>query len=133
MAAPLHIVKRRARLTREIGLTHYTYRSDREPAIRIRLTSAASEAGIPEARIDDVSQPIEDQVDGAAVPHKSAPSESASNGAIQRAVQTVEDQLRTMQVALEHRLGSRVPLGDPIMRWMVEHAGMLLAHQNVSP
>ena len=38
------VVKRLSRLTREIGLTHYTYRSDREPAIRSILRDAALDA-----------------------------------------------------------------------------------------
>ena len=42
------VVKRLGRLIREIGLTHYTYKSDREPAIRSLLRAAALDAGIPE-------------------------------------------------------------------------------------
>ena len=96
-------VKKLARLIREIGLTHYTYRSVKEPAIRSLLRAAAIEAGIPEDRIKDV-RVITGDAQGAAVPEESAPGESASNGAAERAVQMVEDQLRTMKLALEHRL-----------------------------
>ena len=51
------IVKRLGKLIKEIGLTHYTYRSDREPAIRALLRAAALDAGIPEDRIEDLSEP----------------------------------------------------------------------------
>ena len=45
----------------------------------------------------------------------------------------VEDQLRTMKIALEDRLAVKIPLEHPLTRWMVEHAAMLLTHYHVSP
>ena len=48
------VVKRLGRLLRECGLTHYTYRSDREASLRSMLWAAAVEAGIPKDRVQDV-------------------------------------------------------------------------------
>ena len=126
----LIIVKRLARLVRDIGLTHYTYRSDRKPAIRALLLAAALEAGIPDDRIEDLSEPI---VECVAVPGGSHPGESASNGAAGRAIQMVEDQLRTMKLALEHRLEAKIPCHHPLIRWMIEHASMLVTNYRRSP
>ena len=73
------VVKRLGRLFRECGLTHYTYRSDREAALRSALWAAAIEDGIPTDRITDVSNthdPDDDDntgVVGVAVPEESAP------------------------------------------------------------
>ena len=68
----------------------------------------------------------------AAVPEESAPGESQSNGAAERAIQSIEDQLRTMKHALETRLGAKIPCSHPIMRWMLEHAATLLTNYHVS-
>ena len=72
----LDIVKRLGRLIRECGLTHYTYRSDREAALRAALRAAALEAGIAEDKVEDKSNlpdPEDSDVDGVAVPEESAP------------------------------------------------------------
>ena len=129
------VVKRLSRLVRELGLTHYTYRSDRELALRNLLRAAALEAGIPDANIEDLSvdvpaapAPLDQPVQGAAVPEESAPGESQSNGAAERAVQLVEDQVRTLKLALEHQIGVKVPMEHPIMMWLIEHAAMTLTN-----
>ena len=87
------IVKRLGRLIREIGLTHYTYRSDREISLRSALRAAAIEAGIPEELVKDVNNTVdpgdsegETDIAGAAVPEESAPGESQSNSSAERAV-----------------------------------------------
>jgi hypothetical protein len=52
--------------------------------------------------------------------------ESEANGAVERAIQTWEGQVRTMKDALEHRLCCTIPPDHPIMTWMVEYAASLL-------
>ena len=56
------------------------------------------------------------------VPELSAVGASASNGRAERAVQAVEDLVRTLKAALESRLEWRIPCEHPVVRWMVEHA-----------
>ena len=116
------LVQRIARWTKEIGLLHYTYRSDREIALRALLRQASIMAGIPEDQIAEDNDPdsdVEDMDIRAAVPEESAPGESQSNGAAERAVRSLEDQIRTMKLALEARLSCQIPTDHIIMRWLV--------------
>ena len=55
------------------------------------------------------------------VPEFSAVGESASNGRAERAVQMVEDQLRVGKLALEGRIGAKIPSSHPVIRWMIKH------------
>ena len=55
------------------------------------------------------------------VPEFSAVGESASNGRAERAVQMVEDQLRVGKLALEGRIGAKIPSNHIVIRWMIEH------------
>ena len=77
------IVKRLGRLIKECGLTHYTYRSDREAALRAVLRSAALDAGIPADKVEDLSNTKNpddaEPITGVAVPEESSPGESKSN------------------------------------------------------
>ena len=56
------------------------------------------------------------------VPEASSVGESQSNGLAEKAVQQLEDILRTYKSALETRIGARIESTSPVMRWMVEHA-----------
>ena len=57
-----------------------------------------------------------------AAPERSAPGESASNGLAERAVQSPEGQVRTMNLALQDRLQCEINSDHPSMQWMVMHA-----------
>ena len=61
-----------------------------------------------------------------AVPEHSHPGESKSNGLSERAVQALEDHVRTLKVSLESRLGVTVPVHHPVFAWLIEHAAYLL-------
>ena len=52
--------------------------------------------------------------------------DSRSNGAAERAVQSVGEQIRVLRKALESRVGYRLPGSHPALAWMVEHASDLL-------
>ena len=60
------------------------------------------------------------------VPECSAVGASPSNGRAERAVQAIEDQLRTVKSAIGSRIDSRIPSDHPVMRWLVEHSASLL-------
>ena len=60
------------------------------------------------------------------VPEFSAVGESPSNGKAERAVQAVEDMVRTYLSALEWRLQTKLQSEMPVMKWMVEHAANML-------
>ena len=58
--------------------------------------------------------------------------ESQSNGKIERVNRSVKGQFRCVLFALESRMGAQVDLRHPIVSWMVQHAGYLLTHVQVS-
>ena len=88
-------VARLAKVIRDIGLTKFTYRSDQEKAVIALIEAAAISA--------QRSASPEDPVINVA-PENSAVGESASNGLAERTVQAVEDQVRTLLLALESRI-----------------------------
>ena len=51
---------------------------------------------------------------------------SKSNGVIERGIQAVQGQLRTMRSAVEEKLAVVLSVEDAIWTWMVEYAGWLL-------
>jgi hypothetical protein len=59
--------------------------------------------------------------------------DSQSNGIAERAVQSVECQVRTLLLALQKRLDVKVPVTHKIITWMVEHAADLLNKFLVGP
>ena len=61
------------------------------------------------------------------VPQHSPVGESQSNGLVERAVRSIKDQVRTLRLALQKRVGCRIPVDHPIMTWMVKHAGELIS------
>ena len=51
---------------------------------------------------------------------------SKSNGRIERAIQTVAAQMRTLRSCMEERIKERIPRDSTIPAWMVEHAANLI-------
>ena len=116
-------VKRLARWLGELGLLHFTYKADKEPALKALMKEA-----IARARVRGDKEPSTDSTPGtsltAAVPEHSHPGESSFNGAAERGAQAIEDHARVLKLALEHRLVLKVPCHAPVMAWLVEHAAM---------
>ena len=52
--------------------------------------------------------------------------ESASNGVVERGIQSVQGVIRTFKSALEERWRTSVPDDHPALPWMVEHAAVVL-------
>ena len=63
----------------------------------------------------------------------SAVGESNTNATIERAVQDVGAQCRTLRAALEERIGARVRLDHPVVPWLIRHAGYLITRCRVRP
>ena len=59
------------------------------------------------------------------MPERPPVGESRSNGIIERAVGLVAGQARTLEAALEHRIGARVPPDARMLCWLVEFAAYL--------
>ena len=58
--------------------------------------------------------------------------EAESHGAIERAVQTVQEFCRTLRDALEARLGSKLAADSPVMTWLVTHAAAMHRRYSIS-
>jgi hypothetical protein len=63
----------------------------------------------------------------------SAVGDSNSNGTVERAIQDVEGQCRTMRSALEERLAVPVKLDSPVVPWLIRHAAVLITRCRVRP
>ena len=86
-------VRRLADWLGELGIRHFTYKSDKEPALRV-LTKQA----VALAKVHGVEQlPEEEQGIQAAVPEHSSPGESSSNGAAERGVQAIDGQCSVLK------------------------------------
>ena len=55
-----------------------------------------------------------------------------SNGVVERAVQSVEQYLRTLKSALDERIGVRIATQHPILTWLCEYAGYMMNRLEVS-
>ena len=64
--------------------------------------------------------------DGDAAMENSPVRESEGNGAVERAIQTWEGQVRTMKDALESRIGEEIGPDHVVMTWLAEYAATLL-------
>ena len=63
---------------------------------------------------------------GATVLEQSKAYDSKSNGRAENAVRRVEEQVRTMKLALEASIGEELDVHHPVFAWLVEHAADIL-------
>jgi hypothetical protein len=91
-----------------------TIKTDQEPAIK-----------------DLVNEVVKLRSTARTMKEESPFGSSASNGVIERGVQTVEGQIRVIKNALEERLNIKIPGTHNILSWMVEFAGVLVNRYEV--
>ena len=94
-----------AEFIRQSGLTKFVYKSNQESAIKALMTEAIRKTGTS-GELAPISE-------------NSAVGASASNGRGERAVQAVEDMVRTLKAALESRLHWKLPTAHTVFRWLV--------------
>ena len=113
-----YAVARVSSFIRESGLVNFNVvvKSDQESSICAVMEQAIRKSGRH----------------GTVVPENSAVGESASNGRAERTVQSVEDLLRVHKIALEARLGKRIPAEHAVMRWLVEHVADILTKYTIN-
>ena len=95
-----------------LGYTRVTLKCDNEPAI-----VAVLKESLKTLRIDGVEQAMEEHP---------PPYDSQANGKVESAVKSVRGMVRTLQVALENQLKSKIPATHAIMHWLVGHAADIL-------
>ena len=99
---------------KEVGcdLIPLTMKSDNEPAI------AALVADIGRIRASNGAQPMSVE---------SSPAySSASNGVVERGVQSVQGFVRVLRSAVEEKLGVQLHMGHAVWPWLIEYAAFLL-------
>ena len=99
------------RLSEDIGALGYNrivLKSDQEPAIKDLKARVKAERG------EEI------------IMEESPAYEHRSNGEVERAIQTVQGQIRTLKSALESRYAWQMPPDGDILPWMVRHAGNMI-------
>ena len=81
---------------------------------------------------EEAPQSGDDQVVGRTIHESSPVGSSQSNGLIERAIQDVEGQVRTMKLSFESHLGEKIPSDHNLIPWLVEYAAVLLNRGQVS-
>ena len=84
-------------------------KTDQEPAIKYL--------------VDDI---MKNRTGAKTIPEESPKKSSGSNGIVERAVQTVEGQIRSMKSALDMRYKTKISAEHPVVVWMCTHAAYLL-------
>ena len=105
---------------REIGCKNgdLILKSDQEPAIM----SIVGEVSRIRAAQGGVGRTIEEV---------SPVGSSSSNGIVERAIQSIEEQVRVLASALENRWEREIPVKHAIWPWLTEYSGLLLNRCNV--
>lgn len=105
-----HAIKIMAREVSISGYPQLILKSDQEPAIR------GPTAAVRRERPVGVEIMIEESPVG----------EHQSNGEAERAIQSVQEMMRTTKLALQPRYKSRIRSDHPILPWLAKHAAMIL-------
>ena len=93
-----------------VGYTSVLIKSDQERALGALMRKVRTHRG-------DQTQTM----------HEHSPvGDSKSNGLVERSVQTIQGQIRTMRSALEGRIGAKVNPVSPAFAWMCIHAANII-------
>ncbi len=84
-----------------------------------------------EPSIKQVQQVIQERRTMKTIPENSPVRSKGSNGAVERAIRTVEAKARTMKVALGGVTGETYTNGDAVLEWMAEYAAQLYSRYHV--
>ena len=105
-------------------------KSDQEAAMLDLLNNIVSRrpavSKVEAAETDPQTQGLKSPGVGRGIPESSPVESSASNGFIERGIQSVEGQARTVNSALENHIGTETPSDHDIIPWMIEYASVLL-------
>ena len=119
-SASSYTSRRLVAFMKEVGILHgdLVVKSDQEAAVKAILDGAgrarAAEGG------------------GRYVMEQSPVGASASNGVVERAILSIEQQVRVLKSAVESRWGVKLETKHPAIPWLVEHSAALLNRFEVS-
>ena len=78
------------------------------------------------ALVEDIGRARGTRSSGRWIVENSPVRSSQSNGVIERAVQSIEGQVRVLKIAVERRWKAEIPVDHPVLAWAVEYASFLL-------
>ena len=67
------------------------------------------------------------------IPEQSPVGSSQSNGVIERAIQDVEVQIRTIKSDLDTRINGKISSSDDLVPWLIESCAVLVNRGQVGP
>ena len=98
------------------GFNRFIMKSHREPAIRKWMEAGKNE------RAEEIDIDKQTEV----IPETSPVAESKANGEVERYVQAVQGQVRTLKMSLETRCKMKFEGGHDVIPWLIMCAAMLL-------
>ena len=93
----------------KLGYREVILKSDGEPALK------------------SVQEEVRRRREESTILENSPPRDSKANGAAERAVQSVGEQVRVLRSALQRRIGAVFKTNHPVIAWLVEYAADLLS------
>lgn len=127
-----HPVRRTLTFLKEIGLERadVVFKSDQEPALKDLLNTIAARrtAKSKTEKFDKDDGPADGAAPGVGrtIHESSLVGTSQSNGMIERAIQDVDGQVRTLKLAFESHLVEKVQSDHNSIPWLVQNAAVLL-------
>ena len=118
-------VRRTLTCLKEIGLegADIVFKSDQEPALKDLLNNIgarrSAKSKIEQIEVEDVPAGCGQEAVGRTIHESSPVGSSQSNGFIERAIQDVEGQIRTMKLDFESHLGEKIPSDHNLIPWLV--------------
>ena len=74
---------------------------------------------------------VRNEWDKEMVPEESPTGESESNGVVERAIQDVQGQIRTIKDGLEARIGEKYKREQDIVPWLIRHSAQVINRYRV--
>ena len=121
-----YATRRMCDIIKESGHANFVYKSDKEHSIIALIDEAVRRPGRAGRHVPPDVPVRRGVLENIAV------GESQSNGRAERAVQTVEDLLRTHKLSLESKIKARLPSNHPVLRWLVEHTADILTKYTIN-
>ena len=97
-----------------LGHSRLILKSDNEPAVKALVRASLEMAKVEVKAIEQITS-------------ESPPAyDSQANGGTEVGVRVIRGLLRTLKLCLESRIDKHIPVGHPIVAWMLEHVCLIL-------
>ena len=118
-----HLVTRINKIIDSMGTPHVILKSDQEPAMVSLQQEVRRNRWAEIQQIMEASEAQRETESGGKTTLEFSPAgESQSNGLVERAIQEVQGQVRTLKHRLEERCGIRTTPHNDVWHWMLEYA-----------